>query len=592
VLLDIFIKYITPFLTIGAFTMLRLSLSSQPNSTFVGYSIFIFLHAWFGRFYSGVLAIGLSFLSGIYFFAPPYWQFKLLTEDQFYVSAVFILQSLIIAFITAIFAKKLIREVSRKHNLEIKESELKAIIDTVYGFIVLTDDKGVIIENNQLYQDFQLNKSKDLTGSSIYNTFPWKNNILLASKLNDLFEIAQERGSAKRDELLTIGKKQFYYDIQISKVKISSPELMNVFVVSGIDITGRKLYEMQLENVQQNYTKLIDSNIVGMTVTDLKGNIIEANDEFFKLISYKPEIFKSKGLNWLDIISKESALKEPRAIKALLARGYYNPIQNELVKSNGSKIRVLISGVLIDEKSQKILRMTVDLSAQQKIIDLKDEFVGMITHELKTPLMTLQGYIEMLDENIKNNKVDDLKKFTFIINRQTKRLTKLVADLIDFTKLSKDSLILQPEETDIIDLCKKVTSDINLINVDHKIIVKANRKSIFINIDAYRIEQVIINLLTNAIKFSKAEDKITITIQEAPKSVKVSVTDYGMGIAKDDLSKVFNKFFQSQIQPARSQKSLGLGLYISSEIIKKHKGKIDVDSEINKGTTFYFVLPK
>lgn len=588
-------SFISPFLTTIIFVISR-SLIPLPENTsiYLGLTLLIFLHSWFGGFYSGVLATVLTVFATNFFFSSNLTNISGVSLSWVLTTLVFIAQSIVLSFLTSLFAKRIKREIFFKKNLEYKESMLKNIIDSVYGFIVVTDEKGNIIESNNSYLQFQ-KYSDTLLGLSIFDTYPWKNNIRLGSDLREWFDYATIYGEFKSDQEFRFGSQKKYYHINIATI-ISDykGKSRKLYILSGIDITDRKVYEQELLVAKESYRKLVDSNVVGMTIEDSNGVVLEANDAFLKLVGYTLADFTKNKITRRSITPTDYYRHIEQANNSLKQKGFSTPFQKEYIKSNGERVPVLVSSVLIDEKNMKSLSLTVDLTAQQKVMNLKDEFIGVITHELKTPLMTLQGYVDILSKNLETSDPKDLKKFIDIIGRQTERLNKLVFDLIDFIKLSKDKLVLNIENFDIVEFSKRIADEIDLLNTTHKITLKSESTSLFVSADPYRVEQVITNLLTNAIKFSPQDKEIIVIIEDLEKKVKISVTDLGVGISKEDMPLVFNKFFQSKSQPLPRQlnKSMGLGLYISSEIIKKHKGKIGVTSELTKGTTFYFTLPK
>jgi len=552
------------------------------------------LHAWAGGFYSGLISTFLSFVVANFVFSNNFSQESQLSATFIITTMIFIGQAIIISFLTSNFARRIRKDGFVKRNLEYKESMLKNIIDTVYGFIVVTDQNGNIIENNEAYQLFQKN-SESLEGKSIFDTYPWKNNLTLGTELREWFSKSDLYGQYVQDSEFKLGSVKKFFSVNLTTINTeNSTNPTKLYVVSGMDITDRKIYEQELESVKNSYTKLVDSNIVGMTIEDSSGHVYDANDAFLNLVGYNLEDFTKNNITRKGITPKEYYAHIERSYKSLEEKGYSIPFQKEYVKSNGERVPVLVASVLIDEKNMRALTLTVDISAQQKVLNLKDEFIGVITHELKTPLMTLQGYVDILERDMDTVDKKDLKKYVDIISRQNVRLSKLVNDLIDFIKLSKDSMVLNTEEFELVEFINRIANEIDLLNTNHVISVKSNKPKIIVSADLYRIEQVITNLLTNAIKFSPQDKGIIIEIEQLEKTVKVSVTDFGIGIPKEDISKVFDKFFQvkmAQPQTWKFNKSMGLGLYISSEIVKKHKGKIGVKSELNKSTTFFFTLP-
>jgi two-component system CheB/CheR fusion protein len=227
-------------------------------------------------------------------------------------------------------------------------------------------------------------------------------------------------------------------------------------------------------------------------------------------------------------------------------------------------------------------------------ITARDEFLSIASHELKTPITVIKGFMQILQKQL-SGKADKLTmKSLDRAQVQVERLTNLVNDLLDVTKIHAGKLVFNREVCDINVLVKEVVSDFQLTRKSHDVTTKGNSKSKFWG-DYERIRQVMNNLLSNAIKYSPNSDKVEVTIKDTVEKGKsvgitVAVKDFGVGIDKKSLPKIFDRFFRANsIEGAMS--SLGLGLYISSEIIRRHKGKIWVNSQKGKGSTFTFQLP-
>lgn len=211
------------------------------------------------------------------------------------------------------------------------------------------------------------------------------------------------------------------------------------------------------------------------------------------------------------------------------------------------------------------------------------ELLSFVAHELKTPITVMKL---LLSNRIKSKKKFAAEDFD-LMNRELDRLTSLINESLDISRIDSDRLHLNFSHFDLNQLIEEVFEQISLILEGHKITVET-APNLFVVADYNRIKQVLINFLTNAIKYSKAETIIELKVGKKAKQVVVSVKDEGIGINEDRLPYIFDKFFQVKKQ---STEGLGLGLYICSEIIKKHHGKIWVKSQLGKGSEFFFSLP-
>jgi PAS domain S-box-containing protein len=217
----------------------------------------------------------------------------------------------------------------------------------------------------------------------------------------------------------------------------------------------------------------------------------------------------------------------------------------------------------------------------------KDEFIGIASHELKTPLTSMSGYLQILERTLTSDPHLDFVKKT---KTQLNKLLVLVTDLLDVSKIQAGKLQLKTEAFNLQILLAETIEIIQPLGNYHRFIFNSDFEQLAVIADRHRIEQVIINLLTNAIKYSPKASCININVAKSGKYVTVMVKDFGIGITKEQQEHVFSRFFRAD-GLASHISGLGLGLFISKEIIDRHKGEIGVNSEPGKGSEFYFSIP-
>ena len=267
-------------------------------------------------------------------------------------------------------------------------------------------------------------------------------------------------------------------------------------------------------------------------------------------------------------------LRELKEFANELAHGNYN------IKLKNNKIR----NDEIGDLAHTFEYMATEIDKTRR---LKEEFISSISHELRTPLTSIKGWSETLGyENITREELD---LGLGIIQDETERLIKLVEELLDFSRLSSDRIRLQIDIVNVEALAKGVVNQLKVKAIENNI----NLISIFedeelntIQGDKDRLRQVLINLIQNAIKFTPPEGKIEVIVSQDEEFTTIKVKDTGLGIKKENLEKVLDKFFQEDINKSGS----GLGLAISNEIVKLHGGKIKIESEKDVGTTITFTL--
>jgi two-component system, chemotaxis family, CheB/CheR fusion protein len=259
---------------------------------------------------------------------------------------------------------------------------------------------------------------------------------------------------------------------------------------------------------------------------------------------------------------------------------------------------VLVSAVEVTEQVQARKEL-------EQLDTMKDEFFSLVTHELRNPLTTIQGNAQLLLRTLQRQyeaeeqgvtRERNIEQEQTSLNRiihQTSRMRKLIEEMLDVPRIHRGMFALHDRETvDIVALVREVVEQI--ASSDHILLLEADEQPIQVSIDVSRIEQVLYNLISNALKYSPAATKVTVTVAkstEQPGEVVVSVHDEGSGIGEEEQKHIFERFYRGHRSTNGSEKGLGLGLYISHEIILQQGGRMWLESTPGDGSTFYFSLP-
>ncbi|RQO67870.1 hybrid sensor histidine kinase/response regulator [Pedobacter sp. KBW06] len=247
----------------------------------------------------------------------------------------------------------------------------------------------------------------------------------------------------------------------------------------------------------------------------------------------------------------------------------------------------------IYEQSRKLIEIQKalldEIEFRKQAERKKDEFISIASHELKTPLTSVKGYVQLLERSIEKGDVPTLKKHLLKAQVQLEKLNELITDLLDISKIESGKLKFNKQPFMMDTLLDGVTEIIHQSNPEFKIIKTGTAKREICG-DEMRIEQVIINFLTNAIKYSPGTSEIHIKVEERGEQVYVGVKDFGIGINADQQKNVFEKFYRVE-ETAIHFQGLGIGLYISAEIIRRHNGEVGVHSIPGEGSEFYFSIP-
>ena len=312
--------------------------------------------------------------------------------------------------------------------------------------------------------------------------------------------------------------------------------------------------------------------------------------------------FKGRG-----ILRSDDITKDPRYGKNAPHKGMpqgHLPVVSYLALPVFSKTGIVIGGLFFGHPEPGMFKeeheVLVEAIASQAAVALdnaklyqevhslnarKDDFIGFTSHELKTPLTTISGYLQLLEET-PDMTVQILPK----LRRQVTRLTAIISDLLDLSKIHAGKFELNKNIISLGTLVKESVESARQLSSFHEIECKLPSEELMLNVDNTKMSQVITNVLSNAFKYSPGDKKILLEAERLGDEVRISIRDRGIGIAKEHLDKIFTQFYRIS-DNENSTPGLGLGLYLCSEFIEAHHGKIWAESEPGKGTTIHITLP-
>jgi signal transduction histidine kinase len=240
------------------------------------------------------------------------------------------------------------------------------------------------------------------------------------------------------------------------------------------------------------------------------------------------------------------------------------------------------------KKMQKSLKREIE--HRKELESKKDEFMSIASHELKTPLTSVRGYIQLIERMLKNEHAHpNILSHISKARLQIDKLGDLVADLLDISKITSGKMEFTLNEFRFDKMANQVIENFQYMHKNH-VFVKKGFSEITVLGDEMRLEQVMVNFLTNAIKYSPDGKEIHIEMNSVANELELRITDFGIGISPALQKQLFEKYFRVEETSVRFQ-GLGIGLFICSEIIQRHSGYCDVESEVGKGSTFYFKIP-
>ncbi|HEY0176973.1 MAG TPA: ATP-binding protein, partial [Pedobacter sp.] len=248
--------------------------------------------------------------------------------------------------------------------------------------------------------------------------------------------------------------------------------------------------------------------------------------------------------------------------------------------------------VFFNEQDEPVrfIGSVLEITDQKQNEIRKNDFIGMVSHELKTPLTSLKAYVQVLSARSKKDNNDFAIGALNKIELQINKMSALINGFLDVSRLESGRIYLNMKEFKLDDLIREIIEESSLIMSSHQITL-VPCDCIAINADRDKIGQVITNLISNAVKYSPRGKLVEVVCQRTDHGIQVSVKDEGMGIRTPDTERLFERFYRVESTHSQNISGFGIGLYISAEIINRHGGKIWVESEKGVGSTFFFSLP-
>jgi PAS domain S-box-containing protein len=354
-----------------------------------------------------------------------------------------------------------------------------------------------------------------------------------------------------------------------------------------VDVTERKQIQERISESESRLQSIIDGSSQVIFVKDISGKYILINKQYETRYNISRE--NIKGRTDFDFFPKEVALQVKDNDEEVLKTGMVLEKEEVVPLADRIATYLTIKFPLRDKngKIYAICGIATDITERKQLENQKDEFISVASHELKTPITTIKGYSEILKMKFKN---PEAQRYIEKITTEIDRLTSLINDLLDVSRIQRGKLSLKKEKWSLNQTIVELIEDMQNISPTHKLIFE-NGSDLQVEADKHRISQVLINLISNAVKYSPQSKEVIITTQSGKKETIISVKDFGIGISPRDRSKIFEPFYQARNNIRRSFQGLGLGLHISNEIVLSHGGKLWVDSQRGQGSTFSFSLP-
>ncbi len=450
--------------------------------------------------------------------------------------------------------------------------------------VIIMETDGTIAAVNSAFTERFGYEEDDIIGKNSKILFTEEDRQKGLPKL-ELDKVQQTGQSNDNNYLVNKNKEKTWVSGESVLVKNKNGKKIILKVVQ--DIQKQKTSENSISALNSFNENILQSIKDVVLVLDADMNIVKAN-EAYKQLCDKNDIEKRNVSDFLGTTDSESHLYNilQEAIKS--QTGFTNR-EAEIEVANGNKrIFEVTCTMLENSNNENILLVMHDITIYKELGREREDIIGFITHELRNPLSNLMLSNDLMKDAANGNELSLLQEMIGRSEKSVQRMNKMITGLYEATKVHSGHLPLDLSKFNFDSMVKEAIETIQGLNPDFNII-KEGDGDFDVVADRFRIIQVITNFLSNAIKYSNGNNEVKVLIDHGDKSVTVSVEDHGLGIPKDHLPYVFERFFR--IEKTRQIEGIGLGLYLCRQIIRSHKGHVGVESEENKGSVFYFTIP-
>lgn len=379
----------------------------------------------------------------------------------------------------------------------------------------------------------------------------------------------------------------------------------NVFIQEDVNLLSRmahnlasvvasaKMYREIIEE-KEELEHVIESVYAGIVMVHSNGRVMQMNSSARTMLG----VDQNERLtgDYVTIIKNESV---QNILKKTLDESdeFQEEISLPLSETDDEERIYQVQTAMVKGEDQNVIGVVAifnDITEIRSIERMKTAFVSTVSHELRTPLTSIKGFISTLLQDVDGfYDVDTVHEFYTIIDQECDRLTRLISDLLNVSRIEAGrALDLNPGPVDVSDVVEKVITAQKSYTNRHEFAIDLDPELPTIVADTDKIDQILTNLASNAIKYSPNGGTITVSGRKSDGMIRMAVTDQGMGIPKEHLEKVFDRFHRIDNRDTRKVGGTGIGLYLVKHLVEAHGGKIWVESEVGKGSSFIFELPK
>lgn len=452
--------------------------------------------------------------------------------------------------------------------------------------MILMDDQGYILRSNKAFEDQFGYSESDLSGKHTRILFTKEDQKLQKPEME--VSTVKEQGQAEDNNYIVHKDGSLIWVMGESILMRTEKASFISKIVHNIHT--QKVMERFLIESNEFVESILKTITDGLIVVDSDLRILKCNQAFYELFSITQQSIEGILLYDLNYAFWNDQEMQTRLEAVLDGDPLLKPTQFAWKRADGSTRTLHLTARPIEhnvDEKKRILLVINDITVEKELEQQKEDLISFVTHELRNPLANMALCAELMEDSIKENRVDETGEYLEKTKTNIKRLTNVVYELHDATKAGSGQLKIIKQPVEFEQLVKDAIDTVAHLHPRYEII-KTGDAQVRVNADRHRLLQVLNNYLTNAIKYSPKADKILIRLSVVNGKLVTAVTDYGHGIPAGKLPHIFNRYYR--VENGQGIEGLGLGLYLAKEIITAHGGEVWVESEENKGSTFFFSL--